>query len=654
IDHVNISHNSSNYGGGMYCRQNSNPVLRNVIISNNTGRGIFCLIDSNPVITNSVISNNSGSGLALQSNSNPILNNVLIKENETNQGGGININSSSPSLFNVQIINNIAFQKGGGIFAAYPTSIPMLSNVLTVGNKANQGGGIYLSGASIAFDPDNLSNIYSNRGTIGKDLYTTEFVTVTLDTFTVANPTEFHAYPPYFFEFDIQNGLHDQISQDVYVSPEGDDSGSGLSLSDPFQTINHALTVLLAEYDDTRTIFLSPGIYSQETNNEYFPITLVNNIMLSGCGEEETILDADYSDRVIYFWEVYQGSIDNMTIRRGDGGVYCYQSDPVMSNLIITENTVTPNQSTGNFDGGGIELSVSSPLIQNVVVSGNQARNGGGIKSIMYSDPILHDIILTDNSATNGGGLYFSIHSNPQTIGLEITNNTADLDGGGIYCDFSDPGFEKLIITGNTANQFGGGIFCAASNPVFVNATISDNTSGEHGNGFYCLINSHPALVNTVLHNDQLDEVYFLENYTSSSISISYSDIPSGVESILTNGNGTILWGTTNISVDPLFSDPSNGDYSLLPESPCIDAGNPGSPLDPDGTISDMGAIYFDQSVECPIYGDLNQDEIVNISDIIITLACILYEEDCSCSDMDLSGDINVVDILQMVDIILE
>jgi len=35
------------------------------------------------------------------------------------------------------------------------------------------------------------------------------------------------------------------------------------------------------------------------------------------------------------------------------------------------------------------------------------------------------------------------------------------------------------------------------------------------------------------------------------------------------------------------------GDYHLLPGSPCIDAGDPESALDPDGTRADIGALYF-------------------------------------------------------------
>ena len=50
-----------------------------------------------------------------------------------------------------------------------------------------------------------------------------------------------------------------------------------------------------------------------------------------------------------------------------------------------------------------------------------------------------------------------------------------------------------------------------------------------------------------------------------------------------------------NISADPLFVDEPNGDLRLQFGSPCIDAGDPLSPLDPDTTRADMGAIFFDQ-----------------------------------------------------------
>ena len=56
------------------------------------------------------------------------------------------------------------------------------------------------------------------------------------------------------------------------------------------------------------------------------------------------------------------------------------------------------------------------------------------------------------------------------------------------------------------------------------------------------------------------------------------------------------MTGTGNITSNPLFADTSNADFHLTQGSPCIDAGDPNSPLDPDSTRADMGALYFDQS----------------------------------------------------------
>ncbi len=61
--------------------------------------------------------------------------------------------------------------------------------------------------------------------------------------------------------------------------------------------------------------------------------------------------------------------------------------------------------------------------------------------------------------------------------------------------------------------------------------------------------------------------------------------------------NSQNLPGIGNINDDPMFNDPDNHDYSLMENSPCIDAGDPASQLDPEGTIADMGALYYHQNV---------------------------------------------------------
>ena len=57
--------------------------------------------------------------------------------------------------------------------------------------------------------------------------------------------------------------------------------------------------------------------------------------------------------------------------------------------------------------------------------------------------------------------------------------------------------------------------------------------------------------------------------------------------------------GVGNIQADPLFWDAVMGDFELRPNSPCIDAGDPASPADPDGSVADMGALPHDPG-HCP------------------------------------------------------
>ena len=79
------------------------------------------------------------------------------------------------------------------------------------------------------------------------------------------------------------------------------------------------------------------------------------------------------------------------------------------------------------------------------------------------------------------------------------------------------------------------------------------------------------------------------------------------------------------MDVDRLFITPKNGDFTPRESSSCIDADDHNSSVDPDGTITDMGAFYYDyynQSQE--LYGDVNQDGGADILDVIMIVNIIL------------------------------
>jgi len=584
-----IDNASGEEGGGIYCYQSSGN-FENVEIIGNTaegGGGIYCYSYSTLDLINVAIKNNTavfGGGIASDSHSLLNLENVTIKDNNADlDGGGFYCAYSPPIMNNVKITGNSAVYNGGGIYFYNINTSAILTNVIISDNTAAYGGGIsfnhsttslenvsvtnnvaYSYGGGIycynnstfSFSSENRCNIYlnsieSSRGT-GTDFFAEEcnIIEVIVDTFTVVSPTDYYASPIDNYTFDIQHGVIDSlINADVYVSVNGDDSNIGTSPEEPFKTIDHALSVIYSDSLNHNTIHLAPGVYSNSTNGETYPINWSQFVSLSGSGEEETILDANNSSSVMVFYGVTETLIQNITIRNGSstskgGGIYFNDSSPSLKNVTITNNTVT------NF-GGGIYCMDSSPNFENVT----------------------------------------------------ITNNTASWYGGGITCHNSSPSLKNVTITGNSAAD-GGGIYCwHFSNPSLVNVTITGNSAAD-GGGIYCHWNSNPILINCILWYDSPEEVYFDQYGIPNTITISYSDIQGGEIGIVTNNNGTVNWLEGNIDADPLFADPQNGDFHLtwanfpIPDStmsPCIDAGDPNSLFDPDGTIADMGTYYYNQ-----------------------------------------------------------
>jgi parallel beta-helix repeat protein len=66
----------------------------------------------------------------------------------------------------------------------------------------------------------------------------------------------------------------------------------------------------------------------------------------------------------------------------------------------------------------------------------------------------------------------------------------------------------------------------------------------------------------------------------------------SGIEVSWSLSDTDELPGSNNLLDDPMFINAPRGNFELRPGSPCIDAGDPASEPDPDGSRADIGALY--------------------------------------------------------------
>ena len=484
----------------------------------------------------------------------------FVESSGTSYGGGINLSYNYINTFYIYncIIKSNSSDQGGGISNIGCDNL-YISGTKIYNNQASILGGGIAKGSSdvdILFSQQDLCDIYMNYSPMGSDIYNHGWdMTVFVDTFTVHEPDKFYVYSRSdSVTMNIHNHKIEPINQDVYVSPVGDNTNSGLGWSNAYQNIYHALIMVESDSTHPNTIHVDEGFYSPSTTGEFFALGGKEHITIIGAGKELTILDAEQTDNLFSIIDVESFYIKNLRLQHGYdfslGGIYISKSNIIIEHVDLLYNSI-PND---------------NPIATNILCY----ENGN---PIFKNVNIYTSIIQVNDMSVNTGN-----HCNPVFINCSIEKNITNPEyshfGAMLNSYESYPTLINCRINDNYGDVASGIRQMLSPNDdlYLINCTVVDNDSCSQGT-ISLVDGGHVTLINTILRNEPATEIWFHPSYDPNSAIIEYCNIDGGSLAVAVNDNGTLNWGADNIDEDPLFVGGDPFSYKLTKYSPCIDKG---------------------------------------------------------------------------------
>jgi hypothetical protein len=372
--------------------------------------------------------------------------------------------------------------------------------------------------------------------------------------------------------------------------------------------------VWVAEGDYREVIFMQAGtnLYGGFLGNERNRderdsarnLTVINGAEANGGETAEVVL-----------FGASNATIDGFLIRGGNGpagaGMVNDNASPTIRNCVFADNIAQLSggailnnpgaypliehcEFRGNaagLSGGAIANNGAQPEIRHCLFLGNATDGAGGaIANTPGAAALISDSVFRLNTAVTGGG---AIHNQEAPATIErciFEDNFVSLFGGAIFNDQSEPLIINSLFFNNVATERGGAIANLEAETILINCTFARNEAGAFGGAIFNNAADARA-VNCILWDNDPEEVANVE----STFSVRFSNV------------GGSAAGEGNISSDPLFRDPDNGDFSLMPRSRAINTGTTsGAPVDdiegtprPQGEGIDMGA-YEATEIEDP------------------------------------------------------
>jgi hypothetical protein len=648
-----ISHNRNEMAGdgtGMVSNHSS-PTLENCLFKDNDaddqGGGLLNTNDSNTILRNCLFTGNSASGggaIRCWMNSYLTLYNCTINNNNATYVGGIRVDSSSF----VNMTNCILWANTNLFYSGEDSQIHggiLTINYSNIQDWSGAHGGISNSGANPSITIDGHLSINSPCIDQGDPAYapilletdidgepriTNDRIDVGADEF---NFTPVADISERYFVFSAIQGGSNPDTQNLYITNAGigqmDWQISGdcnwLDVSPRAGSSTGETHQVLLNCDIS---YLTPGLYVCELTVTTDAINSIQTVQI-----HLNIYDAD----VLYVtaeFPTIQSAIDwawdGAVIIIADG-IYVGEGN---RDIDFKGKAITVRSENGPYnciidcENSGWGFHFYSGEDQNSILDGLTITNAYNGISCRGSSPSIYNCIVCN---CFNGGISFVDNSCPTLSKCIITNNMGSY-GGGITCLNSNSTINNCFVTGNIGGDISCGMYCRDSVLTISNCIINGNINF----GILC-IDTSLTVNNCILWGNTSGQN--LKCYNDSDISVKYSNVEGS-------------WpGLGNIDCDPCFVDANNGDYHLKSEgwrwdsnrkvwtwddvtSPCIDAGNPGSPfgdelltipVDPENQWGinkriNMGAYGGTEEASMPPYdwallADLNNDGIVNFGD---------------------------------------